>query len=57
MYPSALKLYKRFSLLVDEIDFKRRQLPADLRSKSDVLDKLYRRADAMIIQLKRLGGY
>ncbi len=51
------KLFRQFSLVVDKIDFARRQLPADERSKSVVLDGLYKKADSLVMKMKRLGGY
>lgn len=46
----------RFSILVDKIDFARKQLPPQDRSKSIVLDGLYRKTDKLVRHLKRLGG-
>lgn len=60
MFPSLLKekafTFMRFSILVDKIDFARKQLPPQDRSKSIVLDGLYRKTDKLVRHLKRLGG-
>lgn len=55
MYPSALRLFKKFSLLVDEIDLVRSLVPPQERSKSEHLHKLYVRADVLMTQLKRIA--
>jgi len=55
-YPSYAKLFKRFSLLVDEIDAARRNIPSDRRSKSEKLGKMYELADSLLLRLRRLGG-
>lgn len=55
VYPSHIKTFKKFSLLVDEIDAYRKDLPPDERSKSKHLHDLYVRADFLIGRLKRLG--
>jgi len=54
-YPGYAKLFKRFSLLVDEFDAARRNIPADQRSKNEKMDKLYVQADILIVRLRRLG--
>lgn len=52
-YERAL-LFKRFSLLVDDIDRYRSQLPEEDRVKSPKLDAMYVAADSMILHLRRL---
>ncbi len=49
------KLFKKFSLAVDEIDTYRKQIAPQSRRDSKKLHELYIAADAFVRRLKRYG--